>query len=330
MSRGPVYPFPGGRRGRRAFCRLFGWLGVALLMVSCVRTCVGLGELGSKERPAVVALEGWPHTEDSVTGFQLIRDCLEQKARYRVAFEIYADIEGVVESLTKREALIGVVNSASFVTVPEESKLQALFVPHDGPASGDRSIIIALEAKGSAGQGLSSGATTLQVMHEALVAYHSQTSDVGFLVGRQLLYDQGVLPKGAIFTSSWRISEELVRQGRVAGAVVSEDYLRQSWGVGRAESGMVHQGVVVLAVSPTIPARVVVAPSERPQRVVDAVIGALPSCATAEVGAAVARTMGGTKFEPADLDSFAFLRRVMAFQETFVRVLPGYLEGQNP
>jgi hypothetical protein len=166
-------------------------------------------------------------------------------------------------------------------------------------------------------------AELLAAINGGVIAYLSQSSVPGFLVGRHLLYEMDVLPGGAVFTSDWTVTEELVRQGQVHGGVVSESYLRSLWGVQSVAPGDSNGGVVVLAVSPPLPGRVIVAHEKHLVGPVEAIIRGLEFCAAEGVAKeAVALTFGGTRFQRPESKSFEFLRRVHQFQEVFVRILP--------
>lgn len=305
-------------------------LGVcSVLMVSCIKTCVGAGELGSKERPLVIALEGWSDPNASVAHFDKIQRCLDKAAGYRTAFEIYADGSSVVRSLNEGEAYLGLMESASFVSEGMNSGIVPLFLAGRQQRYEKRSVIIGKARPAHADfermawkLGRAGWPQTLKPAREGMIAYHSQSSTEGFLVPRQMLLEAGVLPRGAIFTTDWAATEELVRSGNADAGVLSDEYLIQKWQAKEATPGLLHDGLVVLAVSPPIPKKLVVAQEGVSIKVAKAIKAGLESCSRGEAAEAVEKTFGGQQFEAANLADFEFLRDVVDFQRVFVRVLP--------
>jgi ABC-type phosphate/phosphonate transport system substrate-binding protein len=302
------------------------WVAFSVLLAfpACAKTCVGPGELGSKERPLIFALEGWPHAEESGANFQLVRDCLEDRARYRTGFEIHADVESVVDSVLRQEAVLGVVRSASFVSIPSETSIEALYTAEALSGASDRSVVVVRNTdRADLTWSSELQRRLLDSVQDGTVAYFSQDSDVGFLIGRQLLFEQGVLPAAAVFTSSWDTSLDLLTQGRVQAAIISEAHLRSLWGQDRVDLGFSQDRFVVVDTSPPVPSRVVVAHKFHAEGVIRAIIAGLAACASSQKTVEpLVRIFGGAEFKQADLQSFAFLRRVHEFQSVFVRIIP--------
>ncbi len=300
-----------------------------LLLVSCMKTCIGTGELGSKERPLVIALEGWSDPNASVAHFSKIQRCLDKTAGYRTAFEIYADGSSVVRSLIEGDAYLGLMESASFVSEGMNAGIVPLFLAGRQQRYEKRSVIIGKDASGHSDlermawqQGRSGWPQTLKQAAGGIIAYHSQSSTEGFLVPRQMLLEADILPRGAIFTTDWYATEELVRSGNADVGVLSDEYLVQKWHEKQIVPGLVHDGLVVLAVSPPIPKKLVVAQEGSSLKVVMAIKAGLELCSQGEAAEAIERTFGGQQFEAANLADFEFLRDVVEFQRVFVRVLP--------
>lgn len=309
--------------------RRFGWWILLLFLVGCVRTCVGIGELGSKERPFLVSIDGWHHSEDSGTDFRTIQDCVEQAAGYRVLFEIFADARTVMRELAAKRAHLGLVGATAFAKEGLQLGLIPLFAVGSRFSYQDRSVLIVRKGAGS-NQSLKMGlhlgqdylSPTLQRAHEGTVAYLSQSSSTGFLVPRHLLLQAGILPDRAIFTDSWGLTEKLVRSGEADVGALTETYVRETWGVDSVSVGISHEGVTVVSLSPAFPQRVIIAESSSSRRIIDAVLKGVRFCAAGPARAGIARTFSGIRFQPVGQDDFRFLRKMLDFQGSFVRVLP--------
>lgn len=306
-----------------------GWWILLLLVVGCVRTCVGIGELGSKDRPFLVSIDGWHHAEDSGTDFRTIQDCVEQAAGYRVLFEIFADARTVMRELAAKRAHLGLVGATAFAQEGLQLGLAPLLAVGSRLSYQDRTLLIVPSGTGndqSLKMGLHLGqdylSPALQRAHQGTVAYLSQSSSTGFLVPRHLLLQAGILPDRAIFTESWELIEELVRSGEADVGALTETYVREMWGVDSVSVGISHEGVTVVSLSPAFPQRVIIAERSSSRRIIDAVLKGVRSCLAGPARAGIARTFSGTQFQPVGQDDFGFLRNMLEFQESFVRVLP--------
>jgi ABC-type phosphate/phosphonate transport system substrate-binding protein len=306
------------------------WLVPLLFVVGCVRTCVGIGELGSKERPFLVSLDGWHHPEDSGTDFRTIQDCVEKEAGYRVLFEIFADARTVMRELAAKRAHLGLVGATPFAQEGQQLGLVPLFAVGSRQSFQERSVLIVRIGQNGSDQSLKMGlhlgqhylSPALQMAHGGTVAYLSQSSATGFLVPRHLMLQAGILPNRAIFTESWELIEELVRKGEANVGALSETYVREKWGVDSVSVGMSHNDVTVVSLSPAFPQRVIATERKASRRIIDAVLKGVLGCVAGPARDGVARTFSGTQFQSIGSDDFSFLRNMMAFQESFVRVLP--------
>lgn len=309
--------------------RLITLIVASLFIVSCVKTCVGIGELGSKERPLLFSLEGWHSDSDSTAAFNAIQDCMEKSSGYRVGFEIYADPSAVVRSLKAKRAQFGLLDSISFVSEGLGQGLVPLYIVGENRDFAKRAVIVGSVAQNSRSFvdsslhfSKSSWALSLQKAHQGTFAYLTQDSAEGFLVPRHMMLDVGVLPDAAIFAGNWEVVEELVRGDKVDMGVLSEEYIKQNWEIEEAKIGLAHDGVIILAISPPFPKRVMAANADLSTTTINAITNGLMICATGADRSAIEKTFSGVQFERADLDDFAFLKEITEFQRTFVRVLP--------
>ncbi len=306
-----------------------GLVALAFGVTACVKTCVGIGELGSKERPFVVSIDGWPYKVDSARDFSVIQECVERRAGFRVVFEIYADSRSVVSALSDKRSHLGVMEATAFASVDVERGLAPLYFPGERENFSERSVLVAATS-GALTQSLKTGihlgqsylSPALMKAHDGVVAYHSQESTVGFLVPRHLLLESGILPSEALFTGDWRISEDLVRQKKVDLAVLSESHIQKQWGAAEVTIGMEKNGLTVVSLSRPFPKRVIVAEQGTSAQVVEGVLNGVKNCAATGARDAIGRSFSGVVFETASHENFAFLRGIVDFQRTFVRVLP--------
>lgn len=305
-------------------------LSSVVILVSCVKTCVGIGELGSKERPVVFALEGWSHAADSIQDFSDIQSCLEDKSGFRTRFEIYPDGPSVVRNLLSRQSFFGILDSASYVSDGMNVGLDARFIAGGSQERFERRSVLIGPARAADSGGMqiapkaggSAWSLYLSTADAGIIAYHSQSSTEGFLVPRHMLFELGVFPRGAVFTADWSVTEELVRDGGADIGVLSDDYVRSAWGVDQVHVGLTKDGLSVLAISPPIPLKVLVVHPDSSDKVVLALEKGILACGRTPLLDALTRVFGGPALEIANRRDFDFLRDVIEFQRTFVRVLP--------
>lgn len=309
----------------------------SLALVGCTRTCVGMPELGSKGRPVsfYVAgvssdLEGADSLKQSAS-FDATARCLEQKSGYRVSFEIVSDEKAIYSALSRGDADISLTSALSYLDFSTRVQVQALSVVALRGETLTRSVIVGKASRwrtSLSAQGLTLSAvglkadSALRTIDSGRFVFVSPESDVGFLVPRHMMLQKNIFPDEAIFAGS----EELVLQSldrdlAIAGSV-SESYIEQNYDDATpVQIGSLFGSFVTLAVSPGLPAKVVVVRQNLPQRVMYAMQSGLDECAKGADKMAMESIFGGDGFFKSSDRLFEFLREIQDFRNEFVRVL---------
>lgn len=310
------------------------WLVTALLLLAgCAKTCIGIGELGSKERPYVIAVAEWPHQVDSSATFAQVQDCFESEVGVRVTFEIVADARSVARQLHEFNANLGVMDANEFVSADPAQRLSAYLIPLGSDAFYAQTVLLiknseSVLARRDMNAHLigESDPYALRLADGGRVAYHSQASVEGFLVPRHLLLEAGVFPERSVFTGDWGLSLQLLQKGEADLAALSADYLREAWKVSELSVGLSRQGVFVAALSPEFPRRVLVTQKGASKRILKRVREGLQACVAGGLKDQIRFIFSGERFASAQKESFSFLERIVMFQKTFLRVLPSLNE----
>lgn len=300
-------------------------------LVACTRTCVGIPELGSKKRPVRFYLDGWNRSDESVLPFQNISACVEDRAGYRVSFEIAADEKAVASAVGRGEADLGLMTAFGSLESSESSQFQTLLVVTKRGEPSTRSVILGKTSRwrvalGSLNITLSANGLrseqALTPINEARIVYVSPESDVGFIVPRHVLYQKNIFPDEAIFAGSFDlVLQSLSRDLAMAGAV-SESYLEDKFpSAAPLQLGASVGEFSVLALSQGLPRKVIVGRNELNSHVVSSLSEALQQCSKEGSASDIQKVFEGDGFVKANDRIFDFLRELREFQKEFVRVL---------
>lgn len=287
----------------------------AAILSACSKTCVGLPEVGSKQRPVRFYMDGWTHKEDSLELFRKLSECLETASGYRVSFEIAADEKAVASALGRGEAQFGTMSGLGYVEAQTRHPLQSYLVILEKGAPSSRAVIL-----GKTSKWLS--INSLVALNGERFAYSTPASDVGFFVPRQLLFQAHVFPEEVIFAGSYPLVLQAIERDFVLAGAVSESFIEQMWPHSTPVEAGKNLGIfAVLAVSQGLPGKVISARKDLPEKLVLAIMAGLQDCSKNSTQTEIQKIFNGDRFIPSQEEMFDFMKELQEFQREHIRVL---------
>ena len=302
-----------------------------LVLLACTKTCVGLPEVGSKQRPVRFYMDGWSRKEESLETFRRLSSCMENASGYRVSFEIAADEKAVASALGRAEAQFGSMSALGYVEAQTRYPLQSLLVVLEKGAPSTRSVILgkttrwksSLQTLGIplSAPGLRNESSLLPIDGHRF-AYLSPDSDVGFFVPRQLLFQRNIFPEEVLFAGSFPLILQAIERDMVVAGAVSESFVEQSWPHSTPVQLSLPLGnFVVLAISQGLPGKVIAARKDLPEKMVSAVTAGLAECSKDATLSDIQKIFNGDGFLQSQDKMFDFIKELQQFQQEHVRVL---------
>lgn len=306
----------------------------ALILLGCTRTCVGSPELGSKDQPVSIYLTRQNDTDLSrqevQSSFEAASRCIERATGYRSRFEAVSDDNAVYSALARGDADIALTSALSYLDHSMRMQIQALLVVTQRGETLTRSVILGKSSRWQTifnSQGLTFSSsrfqfdTALMALDNSRFIFVSPESETGFLVPRHMLFQRNIFPQEAVFAGSEDLVLQSVSRGIGIAGAVSENFLQKHFQSSVIQIGSVIDSFVVLAVSPGLPAQVVVVRKNLPPRVSDAISSGLETCVKGTEKNDIEAIFGGDGFFIASDRLFEFLREIQEFRSEFVRVL---------
>ncbi len=313
------------------FNRFLGSLITIIFLLGCTRTCVGVPELGSKQRPIRFYLDGWARTESGTEPFARFSQCIEAQSGFRVSIEIAGDEKAVSAALGRGDAQFGLMSSLGFVEASVSQPLEAEAVLAEKGVPSTRAVLIgntnrwqeSLKAIGIqlTLTGLKSE-EALSPLNTNRIVYLKPESDVGFYVPRQMLFQKGIFPEEAIFAGTYPLVVQALQRDLGLAGVLSESFVEDTWPHSMpVQLGSRLGDFTVLAVSQGLPGKVLVARVGLATQMREGLRKGMDYCSKIGAPAEFQQIFQADSLFQAHPRIFDFIRELHDFQQENLRVL---------
>jgi len=269
----------------------WGALICSLFCVSCVRTCLGQSELGSKSNPLKILTNLSIASTGQNESLKVLSECMESYIGFRVMFEQVSNDEAVAQRLQQGNAHGGVFSplGAAEAEYKYDFVHEVTFTPQKSPQNriffvGNFRLWNAILSKSQLNVapfwGLVEG---LERLTGSSIIYQSKTDPVDFLVPRHLLLQADVFPGSAYFVSSGELVLQAIEQETGLVGVIREIQLIQSFPEIQNKQLSLGQKIhqyVVLGISPSLPGSILSTPKSLHPKIRGALISGLRQCAS--------------------------------------------------